>query len=244
MKFGFILKFVLIIQLGYAQLASTFEEANHAYANQDYASALQLYTSIEDSQNPLVYYNLGNTYYRLQDFAHAILYYEKSLKWGGPVQDIQYNLIKCRRFLKDELKAPAELVVFKQWKQLAAQKMASFWAISGLVLLWLSVMILLATGRWQLHGYWLYTAFIAALISVILYLLAFTKHRMEHGSSFGILTDSSVAVKSAPSAEATDLFIIHEGIKLGIEKEKENWYQVSLPDGKKGWIAKNTLSQI
>ena len=223
---------------------SIFEQANAAYTNGNYQQALEQYKEIEDSNDPKVLFNMGNCYYRMQEFARAILYYERSLKWGGPVEDIEYNLAKSRRFLKDELKAPAELVVFKQWKRLAAQKRSSFWAWGGLLLLWICVLLLLAAGRFQLPVYALYSAFAIGFIALFFYGLAWTKYRLEHKANYGILTTPSVSVKSAPTKSATDLFIIHEGIKLGIEKEKEDWYQVSLPDGKKGWLPKEGLEEI
>lgn len=223
---------------------SIFEQANAAYTNGNYQQALEQYKEIEDSHDPKVLFNMGNCYYRMQEFARAILYYERSLKWGGPVEDIEYNLAKSRRFLRDELKAPAELMVFKQWKRLSAQKRSSFWAWTGLLLLWICVLLLLASGRFQLPTYALYSAFLIGFIALVFYGLAWTKYRLEHKASYGILLTPSVAVKSAPTKSATDLFIIHEGIKLGIEKEKEDWYQVSLPDGKKGWLPKEGLEEI
>lgn len=223
---------------------SIFEQGNAAYTEGNYDLALELYSQLEATHDPKVFFNMGNSHYRQQDFARAILYYERSLKWGGPLEDIEYNLAKSRRFLKDELKAPAELVVFKQWKRLSAQKRSSFWAWTGLLLLWICVLLLLAAGRFQLPMYALYSAFVIGFIGLFFYGLAWTKYRLEHKANYGILTTPSVSVKSAPTKSATDLFIIHEGIKLGIEKEKEDWYQVSLPDGKKGWLPKEGLEEI
>ena len=58
------------------------------------------------------------------------------------------------------------------------------------------------------------------------------------------LISSAISVKSSPDRAATDLFVLHEGTKVHIVSDMDEWFEVSLADGKKGWTEKRYLEQI
>ena len=60
---------------------STLKEAEEAYAKEDYTQAIELYESVLKSygESAMVYYNLGNAYYKAGKVAPAILNYERAL---------------------------------------------------------------------------------------------------------------------------------------------------------------------
>ena len=76
------LKLLLLISINSFAGEYLFNNANELYANEKYEQAIILYDSIinQETESPEVYYNLGNCYYKLQDWANAIWHYEKSLK--------------------------------------------------------------------------------------------------------------------------------------------------------------------
>ena len=57
-----------------------FEQANSFYAQEKYENAILLYDRIQQDglQSTELFYNIGNAYYKLQDWPHCILYYEKN----------------------------------------------------------------------------------------------------------------------------------------------------------------------
>ena len=59
-----------------------FTEANNLYNNSKYEKSIEIYFQILDSgvHSAELYYNLGNSFYKLNDIANSILFYEKSLK--------------------------------------------------------------------------------------------------------------------------------------------------------------------
>ena len=61
---------------------STIDRAHSAYDREHYQEALQLY--LQEAQNTgtssNLFYNIGNAYYRMSDYTHAILYYERALR--------------------------------------------------------------------------------------------------------------------------------------------------------------------
>ena len=52
----------------------TRADADSAYARQQYQQAIKCYEQLlKDGVNADIYYNLGNAYYRVDDFTHAVL---------------------------------------------------------------------------------------------------------------------------------------------------------------------------
>ena len=71
-----------------------FEQANEAYNEGLYDQALTGYSAIETEglESSVLFYNMGNTYYKMKDYPHAILYYEKALKLDPSDEDTRVNL--------------------------------------------------------------------------------------------------------------------------------------------------------
>ena len=74
--------------------------------------------------------------------------------------------------------------------------------------------------------------------------LAYSQSHAETGADQAILTTESAYIKSAPDASSTDLFMIHEGIKLQLLDHVGEWTKVRLSDGKVGWIQQATYTVI
>ena len=54
-----------------------------------------------------------------------------------------------------------------------------------------------------------------------------------------------VSVKSSPSSEASkDLFILHEGTKVTVLDQVGNWNNISLADGRQGWLPASDIERI
>ena len=72
----------------------TKAQADSAYINNDFASAAYLYENILANQGESadIYYNLGNSYYKMDNIAKAIVNYEKALVLNPSDGDIRFNL--------------------------------------------------------------------------------------------------------------------------------------------------------
>ena len=72
----------------------TKAQADSAYINNDFASAISIYETIlqNDGESADIYYNLGNSYYKMDNIAKAILNYEKALLLNPGNGDIRFNL--------------------------------------------------------------------------------------------------------------------------------------------------------
>ena len=71
-----------------------WQKANRFYQEKNYDSAAAYYTKLAklNPENPEIFYNLGNTYYRLNKIGFAVLNYEKALKLKPDYRQAQDNL--------------------------------------------------------------------------------------------------------------------------------------------------------
>ena len=59
-----------------------------------------------------------------------------------------------------------------------------------------------------------------------------------------IIFSPSVTAKSSPDDGGTDLFVLHEGVKVWIIEKLNGWLEIQLADGNKAWIPETTLERI
>ena len=59
-----------------------------------------------------------------------------------------------------------------------------------------------------------------------------------------VIMSSSVSIKSSPDRAATELFVLHEGTKVKVLSEVDEWCEVVIADGKKGWTEKRHIENI
>ena len=89
------LSFIMAV-LGFASAMgqSLVEKAATEYNNDKYPEALELYLQAakEEGTSSDLYYNIGNTYYRMGDLGHAVLYYERALVMDPSNDDAATNL--------------------------------------------------------------------------------------------------------------------------------------------------------
>ena len=120
-----------------------FEQANNFYAAEKYEEAIQLYDSIQQNglQSEELFYNIGNTYYKLQDWPNSILYYEKTLKLDANHEDALHNLALAQLKIVDKID-PIPSLFFQRWlDNLTLLLPFESWALLSLILLWTTLIL-------------------------------------------------------------------------------------------------------
>ena len=87
--------FILLLQIGFTQNPTNiFENANNSYVKGNYKDAIIGYKQILDSgyESPELYYNLGNSYYKLNKVAESNFYFEKALILSPNDKEVLNNL--------------------------------------------------------------------------------------------------------------------------------------------------------
>ena len=82
-----------------------FDLANRAYADGKYYEAIEMYLNIVKGgkESGEVYFNLGNAYYKVNQFGQSILYYEKARHFLEGDQALEHNLRLAQLNIVDKI---------------------------------------------------------------------------------------------------------------------------------------------
>ena len=246
MKRLFITFLILASQIAFADEKELFKQANNAYAEQQFDSALEIYTQLieEGWQSAAIYFNTGNCYFRLNSIGKAILYYEKAKKLAPDDPDIQANLKLAESQKIDDFEVVPTPAFTRIFNSILSVFSNSNWLIIGIILIFLSAtaltLFLLSKNKSTLR-FGLYLSF--GVLGILFLFLGNLKVNQDENSRFAVLTVSNAYVKSEPNT-GEDLFIVHEGTKAKIEETFNAWVKVRFPDGKTGWVLAESFESI
>ena len=110
-------------------------KADSAYINNDFASAVYLYENILTNQGEAadIYYNLGNSYFKMDNIAKAILNYEKALVLNPGNGDIRFNLELAQSKTVDKVTPMSEVFLVTWIKDLTNTMSEKGWAKAGII---------------------------------------------------------------------------------------------------------------
>lgn len=241
----FVLLFIIGFSLFFDAKAQKPEElltqANSLYNENSFDSALVVYKNIIDQgySSATLYYNIGNTYYKLRNYPLAIYYYEKSLKLEPNNTDTQHNIEIAKLFLTDKIEAVPELFIKTWWNNLSNLFTINTWAVITLILIGISLMCIFfyITAKTKVFKK---SMFFLGILTVMLTICSFSisakKHNYISSHNEGIIITPTITIKSSPSTSGVDLFVLHEGSKVKILDNTDGWEKIKIANGSTGWL--------
>ncbi|MGI9531865.1 tetratricopeptide repeat protein [Lutimonas sp.] len=228
---------------------SLFTAANKLYQQEKYIEALDQYQQIEklELESASLYFNMANIYYRTNQVAPAVYYYEKALKLDPNDQDIKVNLEFANRMILDNIEPiPNSLwenfmeavilrFTYETWSKIAVSLAFIF------ALLFLMYHFSYSTAKKRIY-------FITSILAVIfvttsLFFAYRNKHYIDNNIE-AIIFSPAAQVKNAPTTSSEVYFELHEGTKVLILETLDNWKKIKIADGKMGWIISDNLKEI
>ena len=236
-------------KLGSRNIVISKSLADSAYIRNDFTTAIQIYEMIlRTGESADIYYNLGNSYYKIGDIAKAILNYERALILKPANKDIRSNLEIARAKTVDKVTDVPELFFITWLKSITNSMGIQSWAIIAI-----SFFLLFIVSRYFFFFSTKIVArktfFILALFflvfCVIANISAAFQRRVRLNRMNAIIISPSVTIRSTPNDNGTSLFILHEGRKVFIKDDSmKDWKEIQLEDGNVGWVKKNDLEVI
>ena len=226
-----------------------FAKGTEFFAAGDFQKALEEWTGLYTAgyRSADLDYNIGNAYFKLGNIPGAILFYERAQLRKPGDEDISYNLQIARTLVTDRLEEIPELFFVRWYNFLSLLLISDTWAAISLIsfllcLVLLSLYFYSAKYNLKVTGFWLAIITLAVSLASIAF-SARNKH-LVYESNKAIIYSPVVNGKSSPDESGTDLFVIHEGLKVSVEDEVGDWREIRLPDGNKGWVPANTIEII
>lgn len=248
-KLLIILPILLWTLIGMAQNTDLANQAETFYREGKYMEAAAAYNKIlsNGKESAKLYYNLGNCYYKLGENTKAILNYERSLLINPGDADARYNLKMAQNLVVDKIEVLPEIFFLRWYKAFVSYFSADQWAYISLVLFLLflgMVALFLYSTRMILKKTGFTVGIITLLLTIMSVVFTVKQNNRISEREFGIVMAPSVTVKGAPDNSGTDLFVIHEGLKVRIIGTLGDWVNVRLGDGNEGWVVNKDVEKI
>ncbi|MFT5357643.1 MAG: hypothetical protein ACI9KE_004880 [Polyangiales bacterium] len=242
-----------------ATIEERFQEANGHYYKKRYTQARAIYEDLlgrYQITDPVLQYNLGNTYYHSDKFGRAILAYKRALQLDpseGLERKIRDNVERCvealmDRHRKDVSRSVTVLdethgVVYSLFHLMTVTQIAVAFG-----LFWLAFFGVLIARRFvssREHRRGLRNAAISLAVPLVLAGILFAGNRITSETVIrGVILDSNVQMRDGrhPEAPASD---VPEGLEVRlIDTTDPTETHIRLSNGKEGWIPAASVEAI
>lgn len=229
--------------------AELLQKANDAYTKQQYKQAIEDYNQIlkTNLESPEVYFNLGNAYYKTGQYTLAILNYERAKLLAPDDEDITFNLQVANQKVVDSIQELPGLFVVRWWNSIINSQTTDTWAIFSIIsfiafLVMLGFYFFAKTSDVRRITFW--TGCFLIVFTIFTWSFAAKQKSRIVNHAYAIVMQPTVTVKSSPDAGGTNLFVVHEGLKVRITDKLGDWVEIRLADGNKGWLLLETIERI
>lgn len=234
---------------GIAQNSLLFEQGKERYKEEKYQEAIDSWMKIlengEHSAN--LYFNLGNAHYKLNNVGPSIYYYEKAAQLSPLDKDIKTNLTFAENARIDAIE-PLPKTIFYKWHKVISS-LLSFngwaWVAVSFSTLFALLFLLYYFSNYESRKRLLFAGSSVSLLVFLASLaMAFQVQRESLNDNPAIIFAESIEVKSEPKMGGAVAFILHEGTKVQIMEQDDNWVRVKLVNGKDGWLPITDLKPL
>ncbi|MCD4683457.1 MAG: tetratricopeptide repeat protein [Bacteroidales bacterium] len=232
-----------------AEFDTLFSKANDEYNNEMYTNAIEDYLLIVDAgyESDVLYFNLGNAYFKISDVPSAILFYEKAKKLNPNDDDINFNLNVANTKIVDKIEPVPELFFWQWWRSIYNLFDANTWAkisVAGFISFFVLLAFYLLSKLLVIRKTAFYSGVIILILAIFTFIVANQKYNISKNQNEAIVFAPTITVKSSPNQNSVDLFVIHEGSKVNIIEKVGIWCEIKIANGSVGWLPAEALKDI
>ena len=221
-----------------------------AYEAGDWDAACRNWLEVEDMglESPQLYNNIGNSFFKSQDVAMAIVYYSRALKLDPSYSDARFNLEFVSGLAQDRIEKVPEFFL-KSWVGKVGCILSSDgWAAAFFILLALALagaVLFLLSSASGLRRAGFFSGIVCFALAAACLAFSFARKADYFRQDSAVVVTPVVSVKSSPSSGSSkDLFILHEGSQVRVLDAVGGWRNIELPDGRQGWVISSDLEVI
>jgi tetratricopeptide (TPR) repeat protein len=250
---------VLAIQAVSALALSNVERGDSAYSKSAYTEALGYYTEAlnKEGSSSNLYYNIGNTYFRLNDLGHAVINYERALMVDPSNEDARTNLEFVKTKIQDK---PEDDSTFLSnvHQNIIAMHSPDAWAWIAFTLFVIvigAIAVYLFTTNINVRKAGFFGGIV--VLVVFLYVLSVAKSAADavddHEQAVVIVPSTNLRSEPQTAQSKTDKVVpIHEGTKLIIvdslatpdDPATMMWYDVKINNSTRAWVSSADVERL
>ncbi len=227
-----------------SETALTFMNGTEAYRNGDWPAAIAAFESLADDgvDNGMLFYNLGNAYLKNEDLGRALLWYERALTHMPDDPDLRFNYEYALTLTKDERgekQSPLLRILFF-WKYQLAQRTVRWIAVLFNAALWAALSVLAIRKKRLLRP----SIVLIAAGTILFTATAVFNYVEATHIRHAVILPNQIAVRSGFTDSATQLFVLHAGTKVCIERESDTHLLIRYTEDKIGWVKRSDAGII
>jgi len=224
-------------------------KANGLYIEGEYTAASELYEKVlaDGKEASELYYNLGNTYFKLGNIPAGILNYERAKKIKPNDDDINFNLKLANLKTVDKIEAIPNFIIGDLGNEIKDRFSHDVWGWLCVISIWIASVLFFIYIELSLRGLkkiFFILSMTALIFSIIAFAFGYSKYISSYKQIEAIVFSPTVTIKSSPDEQGKDLFVLHEGTKVFVLDEMGDWYKIKLASGSIGWIPTPSIEQI
>lgn len=195
-----------------------------------------------------VYYNLGNSYYKLNQIGPAIYNYEKALMLDTGNEDVLNNLQFAKQMRIDAVDSLPENELESRATSIASSLTIDEWAYLSIILLIITVLLFVlyyysqTAGKKRLFFLLMILFAIGGVITSII--IGFYAQNNLNKQQYAIVYATEFTAREEPKQSSSASFVIHEGTKVEVLEEFNDWVRIALENGSKAWVTIDTIKKL
>ena len=216
---------------------SLFVKGNNYYNDKDFSNSVKYYENIlnQDIYHQDLYFNLGNAYFNLENYGNARWAYEMALDLSPRDKDIIYNLNIAKSKIPNLIEPPESLIIDSLNMILDNFTYRNFVFLTSILILLSSILFIVYKIRPSQINKRIY--YLLLFLSFVSLVLSVDRFIWMKNNKFGIIVSENTAAYSAPYLnENIKIFTLFSGNKVEVSQNTKEWIEISVIDGRKGWI--------
>jgi len=225
------------------------KQANESYSKGQYQQAAKQYEEIliNEGVAPELYYNLGNSYYKINEIGRSILNYERALRLSPNFDDARANLALVQLKVVDNVVQTPSFFLGRWIENLIKLLSTNQWIFLSIglfvVSLLLTFIFIFGSSR-PVRKISFYIGAVMLIISIFTVIFSGIRKDQMINHDEAIVMSGVITVKSSPDKSGTDLFQLHEGTKVIIKSTLGKWTEIKLGNGSIGWVEQVNIEKI
>ena len=229
------------------QADALFLSGNKRYASGEYQAALETYQSLikNNQKNGPIYYNLGNTYFKLGKKGMALLHYERARQYLENDDDLNENILFLKETLnlneKNTSRSWAESVSVYIQDKITVQ-ICQF--ISYGIYLVIIVVLSIAIFNMKLRRRYIITLLTTVCCFIISLFFLKATYNIKKNRTDGIVITPMAVVRYSPSFSGAVALKLTEGTTVEVIRHYNDWKHIRLNKSQSGWVTDDMVEEI